>query len=166
MVSKILYSSASEEWGTPQWLFDSLDRLFHFTLDLCATPENAKCKKYFTKQQDALRQDLGKHVVFANVPYGRGVGKWVRKCYEASLKGALVVLVIPARMDTGWYHDYVKGKAEEFPLKGRVAFEPPPGKKQNSAPFPTMIVVYGRRKQDATGQSHKRPVVPATAVLS
>jgi site-specific DNA-methyltransferase (adenine-specific) len=145
MVSKVLYSSASEEWGTPHWLFDLLNRRFHFTLDACATPENAKCKKYFTKERDGLRQDWDKHVVFCNPPYGRAVGKWVRKCYEASFKGALVVLVIPARLDTAWYHAYVKDKSEEFPLKGRVAFDPPPGKKQNGAPFPTMIVVYGRR---------------------
>jgi phage N-6-adenine-methyltransferase len=141
MVSKVLFTSATDEWPTPQSLFDSLDRLFHFSLDPCATPENAKCKKYFTKEIDGLKQDWRGLVVFCNPPYGREVGKWTRKAYEASQAGALVVLLIPARTDTAWFHTWVQYKAEVHFLRGRLTF----GDAEHSAPFPSLIAIYGRR---------------------
>ena len=141
MVSKVLHSSASEEWATPQWLFDMLNWLISFHAYPCATPENAKCKIFFTKEQDGLRQDWGKNIVFANVPYGREVGEWVRKCYQSSQNGALVVLLVAARTDTAWYHDWVHGKAEVHLLRGRLMF----GECESPAPFPSMIGIFGRR---------------------
>ena len=80
-------TSASEEWATPQYLFDELDAEFHFTLDPCSTDENAKCRKYYTKEQDGLRQDWTGETVFCNPPYGREIGPWVRKCYEHFVGG-------------------------------------------------------------------------------
>jgi phage N-6-adenine-methyltransferase len=105
-ITPILFSSATDEWPTPQAFFDKLDRRYHFTLDPCATPENAKCSLYFTREQDGLKQDWGTHRVFCNPPYGRREsGKWTRKCFEASQSGALVVLLVPARVDMKWFHD-------------------------------------------------------------
>lgn len=138
MNKDVLFSSKSEVWATPQYLFDRLDAEFHFTLDPCALPENAKCTKYFTPDDDGLKQDWDRNTVFCNPPYGRKIGDWVKKCHDEWKKGCTVVLLIPARTDTKYFHEYIYHKAEIRFLKGRLKF----GKATNSAPFPSMIVVY------------------------
>ncbi|WP_254778353.1 phage N-6-adenine-methyltransferase [Aneurinibacillus thermoaerophilus] len=135
-----MFSSASDEWPTPQSFFDELNREFNFTLDPCATHENAKCPEYFTKENDGLAQDWSGHVVFMNPPYGREIGQWVRKAYEESVKGATVVCLLPARVDTRWFHDYIYHRAEIRFIKGRLKF----GDSKNSAPFPSMVVIFNR----------------------
>ena len=129
---------AKNEWATPQWLFDSLDLEFHFTLDAAASPHNAKCKHYFTEETDGLQQDWS-GVVWVNPPYGREVGKWVSKAYHESLKGVTVVMLVFARTDTRWFHDYAYHKAEIRFLKGRLKF----GGSKNSAPWPSMLLIWG-----------------------
>jgi site-specific DNA-methyltransferase (adenine-specific) len=104
-ISQTLYSSRSEEWPTPQQFFDALHREFRFTLDPCATAANAKCQKFFDKEHDGLARDWGRHRVFCNPPYGRAMSLWAHKCFEASRRGALVVLLAHARTDTRWFHD-------------------------------------------------------------
>src|SRR4030095_4588218 len=84
---QVHFSSNSSEWATPRWLFDALDDEFHFTLDPCATAQNAKCGKFFTAQEDGLSQDWANEVVFMNPPYGRAVGAWMRKAFESSHRG-------------------------------------------------------------------------------
>ena len=133
------FSSKSNEWTTPQYLFDDLNDEFKFTLDPCATDENAKCSKYFTIEDDGLSKDWSNDVVFMNPPYGREIKKWIMKAYEESLNGATVVCLIPARTDTTYWHDFIFGKANDIRfLKGRLKF----GNSKNSAPFPSAIVVY------------------------
>lgn len=80
MLNDVLYSSRSEMWETPQAFFDILNDEFNFTLDPCATQENAKCKKFFTKVEDGLVQDWGKEIVFCNPPYGKEIAKWSVLC--------------------------------------------------------------------------------------
>lgn len=126
----------SVEWGTPQALFDELDREFHFTVDVCASPDNAKCKRYYTQADNGLWQDWAGERVYCNPPYGRGIEKWVQKAHE--LKAKVAVLLLPARTDTGWFHDYVLGQAEIRFLRGRLQFE---GGQYNS-PFPSMLVIF------------------------
>lgn len=138
-ISPTLFSSRTEEWPTPQSFFSDLHREFAFTLDPCATRRNAKCPNYFTKAQDGLAQSWGGHVVFCNPPYGRDMGKWARKCWEASEAGATVVLLAHARTDTRWFHDWVYNKATEIRfVKGRLKF----GDSKNSAPFPSLVAVF------------------------
>ena len=133
------YSSKTNEWSTPQDFFDELDKEFNFTLDPCATSENAKCNKYFTVEDNGLKQDWSKDVVFMNPPYGREIKYWVQKAYEESLKGATVVCLIPSRTDTKYWHDYIFGKADDIRfIKGRLKF----GGSKNPAPFPSAVVVY------------------------
>jgi len=135
-----MYSSATDEWATPQDLFDSLDREFHFTLDPCANELNHKCERYYSRADDGLSKNWGGQIVFCNPPYGRQIGKWVRKALEESQKpGTVVVMLIPARTDTTWFHDYIYGKAEVRFVRGRIKF----GEAKNSAPFPSMVVVFG-----------------------
>lgn len=137
MITSGMMSSNTPEWATPQKFFDELNREFSFTLDPCSTHENAKCEKHYTKEDDGLKQDWGGQVVFCNPPYGRELPKWVKKCYEES-RHADVVMLIPARTDTRWFHDYIYGKAEIRFIKGRLKF----GNAKQSAPFPSMVVVY------------------------
>ena len=133
------YSSKTNEWSTPQDFFNELDKEFNFTLDPCSTRENAKCTKYFTVEDDGLKQDWSKDVVFMNPPYGREIKYWVQKAYEESLKGATVVCLIPARTDTTYWHDYIFGKADDIRfIKGRLKF----GGSKNPAPFPSAIIIY------------------------
>lgn len=115
---EVHYSSKTDDWATPQDLFDSLNRTFNFDLDPCASVENAKCGNFHTLVQDGLEQEWrGK--VFMNPPYGRGIGAWIKKAYEHD---DLVVCLLPARTDTKWWHDYcIKADTIIF-MKGRLKF--------------------------------------------
>lgn len=100
-MDKVLFSHQSDEWETPQELFDELDQEFHFDLDVCATSENAKCKRYFTKEYDGLWAFWSGNV-WCNPPYS-DIKSWVEKAYNRS---GLSVLLVPARTDTKWFHEY------------------------------------------------------------
>lgn len=134
------FSSETNEWATPQKFFDDLNKEFKFSLDPCATPDNTKCKRFFTEEQNGLSKSWGGYRVFCNPPYGRGLRNWVKKAYEESLRSNAkkIVLLIPARTDTSYFHDYIYGKAEIRFIRGRLKF----GKATNSAPFPSMLVIY------------------------
>lgn len=132
------FSSASDDWATPPDFFATVAAEFGpFTLDSCATRENAKCRRYFTSAQHGLsRRWAGR--VWMNPPYGRTIGQWMRKAYESSLSGALAVCLVPARTDTAWWHDFAtKGKVRF--IRGRLKF----GSHKNSAPFPSALVIFG-----------------------
>jgi phage N-6-adenine-methyltransferase len=138
------FSSRTHEWSTPQDLFDRLNAKYRFTLDVCATPENAKCARFFTKEQDGLNRGWGGERVWCNPPYGRMIWEWVHRCSWAAQpvvagRPDLAVMLLPARTDTRWWHDYVTpfGKVEF--IRGRLKF----GGHKNSAPFPSAIVLFG-----------------------
>lgn len=127
-----------DEWTTPQKVFDELDVEFHFDLDPCATDENHKCDTYFTEAQDGLTQDWGGHRVFCNPPYSK-ISKWTEKCYREGQKdNTLVVLLIPSRTDTQYFHNFIYNRAEIRFVNGRLRFS---GSKTN-APFASMIVIF------------------------
>lgn len=138
MINNGLKTCNSEEWATPQDFFDRLNEEFNFTLDPCSTDENCKCEKHYTKEQDGLKQDWTGETVFCNPPYGKEIWKWCRKCYEHSLNGGTAVMLIHARTDTAWFHDFVYGKAEMRFIRGRLHFN---GSKW-SAPFPSLVAIY------------------------
>jgi len=141
-ISQTLYSSRSEEWSTPQALFEELDQEFRFTLDPCAIRQNAKCKRFFTKEQNGLLQSWAQQRVFMNPPYGKEIGHWMRKARSEAQRGALIVCLVHARTDTRWWHDNVQGIADEVRfLHGRVRFERM-GMPACSAPFPSALVIY------------------------
>lgn len=147
----VMFSSGKDDWETPKDLFDKLNEEFGFTLDACATDENAKCPHYFTEDTDGLLQDWQGQTVYCNPPYSLtgGQDKWVKKCWEESQKpNTTVVALLPARTDTIRFHEYIWGKAEVRFIKGRVNFEVGgrpvlnnKGKPQ-PAPFPSMIVIW------------------------
>ena len=138
-ISKVLYSSKSDNWETPQYLFDELNNEFNFDLDVCASDLNHKCDKYFTIEDDGLAQKWN-GVVWCNPPYGRDIIKWVKKCHD--YKG-LSVMLLPARTDTKWFHKYIYYQSEIRFIKGRLKFN----NSANSAPFPSMIVIFNKEMQ-------------------
>lgn len=135
-VNSGLFTSNTDLWATPQAFFEELDNEFGFDLDVCAVSENAKCERYFNPKQDGLKQEWN-GTVWCNPPYGRQIGKWVEKAYKSD---CTVVMLLPARTDTRWFHDYIYGKAEIRFVRGRLKF----GESKNSAPFPSMVVIYRR----------------------
>ena len=134
-----MFSSKTDMWATPQEFYDKLNDEFNFTLDPCATEDNAKCDNFFTADDDGLKQDWSGNIVFCNPPYGRAIKDWVKKSYEESLKtNTTVVMLIPSRTDTIYFHEFIYGKAEIRFIKGRLKF----GDAKNSAPFPSIVVIY------------------------
>ena len=128
----------SVEWETPPDLFRRLDEEFHFDLDPCASATNAKCEKYFTCDDNGLAQSWADRRVFMNPPYGRVIGSWLEKAYRESQKhGTLVVCLVFARTETGWWHDYCM-KGEVRFLRGRIKFV---GGRWN-APSGSAIVIF------------------------
>lgn len=135
--TELMFSSATNEWPTPQGFFDKLNSEFSFTLDPCCTSASAKCEKFFDLAVNGLSQDWTADRVFMNPPYGRQIGAWMRKAYESSLGGALVVCLVPARTDTAWWHEYAMRGECRF-IRGRLKF----GDAKYSAPFPSAVVVF------------------------
>lgn len=131
------FSSKTDNWATPLEFFREWDTIYHFTLDVCADHNNHKVANYYTKEDDGLIQPWS-GVVWCNPPYGREIGKWIEKGYKESLNGTIVVMLIPARTDTKYWHEFVmKGKVTF--IRGRLKF----GGNKNSAPFPSAVVVFG-----------------------
>lgn len=138
---KAMFSSANSAWETPNWLFEELDREFHFDVDVCAVAENAKCSRYFTPEDDALTQEW-KGTCWMNPPYGKGLDAWIRKAYKSAQKGATVVCLIPSRTDRDWWHDYCM-RGEIRYIRGRIKFV---GAKDN-APFASAVVIFRPLKE-------------------
>ena len=134
----ILYSSKKEDWETPQNLFDELNKKYSFTVDVASSNTNYKVQKHYTIKDNGLIQDWENERVWCNPPYGREILKWVEKAYFSNAD--IVVMLLPARTDTRWFHNYIYKKDRvkiEF-IKGRLKF----GNSKNSAPFPSMIVTF------------------------
>lgn len=136
-LSSSLFSSNSDEWSTPDSLFNVLDAEFHFTLDPCSSDLNFKCFNHFTIFDDGLKQDWSGNVVFCNPPYSN-IYDWAKKCYFESLKAfTTVVFLVPSRTDTKWFHEFVYPYCELRFIKGRLRFN-----NADNAPFPSMICIW------------------------
>lgn len=135
------FDSTKQDWTTPDDLFDPINSEFNFTLDAAASPENTRAPLYFTEKDNGLSKSWGKNTVWLNPPYGQKNGSlkdWVKKSYEESLNGATVVLLIPARTNTVWFHDYCLAHAEVRFIKGRPKF----GGATHGLPQPLCFVIF------------------------
>lgn len=139
--TKAMFSSKRDDWETPIEFFKKYDDIYHFDLDVCANKKNHKCKNYFTKEIDGLKQDWT-GTCWMNPPYGREIIKWIEKAYNSSQNGATVVCLVPARTDTRWWHEYAMKGSIEF-IRGRIKFV---GAKA-SAPFPSAVIVFKKEKE-------------------
>ena len=151
---KVVFSSAKDQWATPQDFYDGLNSHYNFTLDPCADATNAKCSTFFTEAQDGLSQDWGGHTVFCNPPYSKAK-EWVKKGYEESKKlNTTVVMLVAARTDTKFFHEYCMKADKVFFIKGRLKF----GGSVNSAPFPSIVVVFNRWKGSKASSQEFAPM--------
>lgn len=148
-MNKTLLSSKRMNWETPPEMFNAWNKEFHFTLDPCAEKSTAKCNKFYTIEENGLTEDWSNEIVFCNPPYGKEIGKWVEKCYNESLKGTTIVLLIPSRTDTRYFHNFIYNKpnVEIRFLKGRLCFLLD-GQKLDPAPFPSMLVIFNNKKYE------------------
>ena len=149
-----MFSSKTGEWATPQEFFNKLDwRFGPFDLDPCAGPHNTKCANFYTEAENGLSKSWTGFTSFINPPYGRGIDKWIEKAYrETREEGTRAVMLIPARTDTKYWHQYVMKAAEIYFVKGRLKF----GDCENSAPFPSAVVVFdGSNKQQIFGAMNR-----------
>jgi len=133
---RVLHSSSDMSWPTPQYVFDALNLEFGFTLDPCCVPLTAKCRKFYTPTEDGLKQDWSNERVFMNPPYGSELPRWIKKAFEESKRGSLVVCLVPARVDVNWWHDYATRGEVRF-LKGRIK-----GSNGQSWPFAAAVIVF------------------------
>lgn len=138
-MNSVHYKSLTPEWATPPELFRALDNEFHFTMDVCATAQNAKCKRFLSPSDDGLTQPWD-GVCWMNPPYGRQIGRWMEKAVTESWKGITVVCLVPARTDTEWWHQYAM-KGEIRFLRGRVKF----GGAKSGAPFPSAVIIFRQK---------------------
>jgi len=135
------FRRGSDVRETPQATFDEWNARFHFTLDVCALPENAECARYFTPEQDGLQQDWGREICWMNPPYGRAILQWIRKAYEASKAGATVVCLVPSKTGPRWWQEYVipyVAREDIHSLPGRLKF----GGAAHNAPFDSAVVIF------------------------
>lgn len=139
MNKELMFSSKNQKWETPIDFYNKLNKEFNFTLDPCCEIETAKCKKYYTPKEDGLSKSWEGETVFCNPPYGRNQKLWIKKSSEEGCKkNTTVVMLIPSRTDTIAFHEFIYNKAEIRFIKGRLKF----GNSKNSAPFPSMVVIF------------------------
>lgn len=133
------FSSSVQTWSTPQDFYDRLNKEFNFTLDPCASDQDAKCAKYYTVEDDGLKQNWQGETVFMNPPYGRDIKTWIKKAFtEAKKPNTVVVCLVPSRTDTRYWHEYIMKATEVRLIKGRLKF----GDSKNAAPFPSAVVIF------------------------
>lgn len=139
-----MVSSKSNEWATPDNLFNELDRTFSFTLDPCSTDQNAKCKKHYTIDDDGLSKSWQNEVVFMNPPYGGHTRDWLQKAEDERHNGAVTVCLIVSATDRTYWHDIIDKSADEiWFMRGRVKF----GGKKTTAPFASAVVIFRPNSQ-------------------
>lgn len=134
-----MFSSNTDNWSTPQDFFDKLNAMFDFQLDVAASADNAKCKRFFSKEDNGLIQEWSNRN-WMNPPYGRTISAWVQKADAEAQKGKLTVALLPARTDTRWFQQFCK-KYHHLFIAGRLKFGGGGG--EGNAPFPSLIVFFG-----------------------
>jgi phage N-6-adenine-methyltransferase len=159
--TKPYFLTGTPEWGTAPELFAELDAEFGFTLDVCATADNAKCASYFTKADDALVKPW-RGVCWMNPPYGRrdgrDLGQWVAKAYDSAQAGATVVCLLPARTDTAWWHEFTPLGEVRY-RRGRERFTGGNGS-LNAAPFPSVLLIFRHGFRNASSRDETRDETP------
>ena len=134
------FDSVRQDWETPTALYVEMNNEFNFTLDAAAADHNTKCDLYFTEVDDSMTKSWAPHTVWLNPPYGKGysLAQWVKKSHAESLLGATVVMLIPARTNTNWFHEYCLRYGEVRFIKGRPKF----GGADHGLPQPLCFIIF------------------------
>lgn len=132
------FSAVKQDWATPDELYNRLNRIYAFDTDVAASAENARCERYFDASTDGLAQDWGGLRVWCNPPYGRTISRWTHKAATEAPHAQLIIMLVPARTDTVWWHDAIRTARVEF-IRGRLKFKGAPA----SAPFPSALFYWG-----------------------
>lgn len=144
--------SNKDEWGTPADLFKRLNKEFKFTIDVAADSTNAKCKRYYIKDDDGLIHSWKGEIVFCNPPYsGHQIVNWVKKAFAERNRAEVIVMILPVRTDRKYFHNYILNHAEIRFLKGRPSFIPLKGQNSGSPSFPSMIVIWRKDRVPSQG---------------
>ena len=141
-MDKVLFSSRKDNWRTPKKFFEELNKEFNFDLDACADDKNALCKDYFSKENSCLDQNWGGRTVFMNPPYGRNISQFIEKAFNEKERAKTIVMLLPARTDTKYFHNYIYNHAEIRFVKGRLKFLDEGNMEKDAAPFPSMICIF------------------------
>ena len=143
MKTSLFFSSLRQDGKTPKDLYEKLDQEFNFDFDPCPLNTHVKLENTLfpeenvTEVYNGLTVEWGKSN-FVNPPYS-DIKEWIEKSYLEYTKGKIIVLLVPSRTDTKWFHKYVLPYASEIRFcKGRLRF----GDAKNSAPFPSMIIIF------------------------
>jgi phage N-6-adenine-methyltransferase len=148
--------TSTDEWETPQWLFDKLSNIFHFDLDVCATAKNTKCVHFFNEEDNSLLQSWHARKCWMNPPYSRILEKFVEKAHDTMCNGGNVVALLPARTGTKWWYNYCRD-VEVWFLKGRLKFENMGSTPVNCAPFPSALVFFNSKNNKCGQFSNRDP---------
>lgn len=149
----VTLSSKLHTWRTPDVIFKPLHDRFNFTIDLAADKENTLLPKFFGEEEDSLKQNWEGHTGWCNPPYGRQIPKWTKKCLNTKVQpGNAIVILLPARPDTSWWHD-VKDNCITVFLRRRIPFTEPSKQETVGAPFPSMLLVF-LNEQDLNGKKN------------
>lgn len=141
---KAMFVSINTKWQTPKYLYNILNYVYKFEYDMAASKKNRLCKKYFSIKDDSLSLDWPSNAnLFINPPYTRSIKKWFEKGWDAAKRGSTCVYLVPCRTDTKVFHEWMI-RGELFIIKGRVKFIRR-NKKLNSAPFPSVVVVFNKK---------------------
>jgi phage N-6-adenine-methyltransferase len=139
ILNDILFSTGNPEWGTPTKIYQPIHEIMHFSLDVCATPANAKCNNFFTKYENGLWQSWNRNFCWMNPPYGKDIVNWMHKAFTESRSIlCTVVCLVPVRTGTNWWYDYAR-RGEISYFKGRIQFE---GMSDNGAPFDSALIFF------------------------
>lgn len=151
-MSKEINEIANLNHCTPPDLFAELDAEFRFTLDAAASQRSAKCSRYYTPETNGLDADWAGETVFCNPPYGAQITEWVRKGYEEGQKPeTTVVMLLPSRTDTAYFHDHLYNKAEIRFLRGRIHFLDEDGNELGRANTPSLIAIFRGPRETSGG---------------
>ncbi len=142
MKNKALFTSNKDNWRTPKEFYKNLNNEFNFNLDACADKYNSLCNEYYSKENSCLENSWRGKRVFMNPPYGRDIAKFIEKAYNESLAAEIIVMLLPARTDTKYFHDYILPYCEIRFIKGRLKFLDENNQEKDAAPFPSMICIF------------------------
>lgn len=186
-MNRSMLSSESTSWGTPRAFYDWLDRQFRFTLDVCATKDNAKHPRFFSPKDNGLSQSWEGETAFCNPPYGDAIAGWAEKCRDEALHNrAIVAMLVPSRVDTRWWAAFVMSEDKAAGRLLRSGYDPHSrvlwlrwdglltgvyhhdarlrfeGMSTDSAPFPSSVVIHaspGRSRPPSAAERDDAPLL-------